>query len=138
MFTKLSVLHHVNTGSLALLSTNQSAYQLWFARFTKRSLNVLRFFAHIFMLTYHQSFYVVDTNVYVCALVFSVAQKQCCLNSVKENQCESGMTSARGGDTCELSEEDQCTDDSYQASLTSHYHGNSSSNVAVQKLSYPT
>ncbi|XP_034389115.1 fibulin-2 [Cyclopterus lumpus] len=45
--------------------------------------------------------------------ICSVVWKQCCLSSVKESQCESGMTSARGGDTCEV-EEDQCTDDSYQ------------------------
>eukprot|EP00064_Thunnus_orientalis_P000898 superscaffoldBa00000053_g899 len=77
--------------------------------------------------------------------ICSVAQKQCCLSSIKENQCESGITSARGGDTCEVSQEDQCTDDSYQASLTSlsHYHWNSSSNVegrgcnAHQYLGYP-
>ncbi|XP_042361236.1 fibulin-2-like [Plectropomus leopardus] len=43
----------------------------------------------------------------------SVAEKQCCLSSVKESKCESGMTSARGGDTCGV-EEDQCTDDFYQ------------------------
>ncbi|XP_068451242.1 fibulin-2 [Clinocottus analis] len=43
----------------------------------------------------------------------SVAWKQCCLSSVKESQCELGMTSARGGDTCEV-EEDQCINDSYQ------------------------
>ncbi|XP_074522201.1 fibulin-2 [Halichoeres trimaculatus] len=46
--------------------------------------------------------------------VCSVAEKQCCLSSVRESQCESGMMSARGGDTCEMSEEDQCTEDSYQ------------------------
>uniref|UniRef100_UPI0037E888DE fibulin-2 n=1 Tax=Semicossyphus pulcher TaxID=241346 RepID=UPI0037E888DE len=44
----------------------------------------------------------------------SVAEKQCCLSSVRESQCESGMMSARGGDTCEVDEEDQCKDDSYQ------------------------
>uniref|UniRef100_A0A3Q1FP78 Fibulin 2 n=1 Tax=Acanthochromis polyacanthus TaxID=80966 RepID=A0A3Q1FP78_9TELE len=46
--------------------------------------------------------------------VCSVAQKQCCLSSVKESQCESGVTSAREGDTCEVDEEDSCTDDSHQ------------------------
>uniref|UniRef100_A0AAQ5Y3R9 Fibulin 2 n=1 Tax=Amphiprion ocellaris TaxID=80972 RepID=A0AAQ5Y3R9_AMPOC len=45
--------------------------------------------------------------------VCSVAQKQCCLSSVKESQCESGVTSAREGDTCEV-DENSCTDDSYQ------------------------
>ncbi|KAM7402734.1 hypothetical protein PAMP_017948 [Pampus punctatissimus] len=61
--------------------------------------------------------------------ICSVAQKQCCLSSVKENDCESGMSSARGGDTCEVSEEDQCTDDSYQASITSPYHYQHSSSL---------
>ncbi|XP_039972401.1 fibulin-2 isoform X2 [Xiphias gladius] len=46
--------------------------------------------------------------------ICSVIQKQCCLSSVKESQCESGVTSARRGDTCEVDQEDQCTDDSYQ------------------------
>ncbi|XP_037640554.1 fibulin-2 isoform X1 [Sebastes umbrosus] len=47
--------------------------------------------------------------------ICSVAGKQCCLSSVKENQCESGMTSARGGDTCGVGEEEErCIDDSYQ------------------------
>ncbi|XP_034554253.1 fibulin-2 isoform X2 [Notolabrus celidotus] len=44
----------------------------------------------------------------------SVAEKQCCLSSVRESQCESGMMSARGGDICKVNEEDRCTDDSYQ------------------------
>lgn len=46
--------------------------------------------------------------------ICSVAEKQCCLSSVKESQCETGMTSARGGGTCEMTEEKQCTEDSYQ------------------------
>ncbi|KAM9362158.1 fibulin-2 [Symphorus nematophorus] len=46
--------------------------------------------------------------------VCSVAQTQCCLSSVKESQCESGMISARGGNTCEVDEKKQCADDSYQ------------------------
>ncbi|XP_072239043.1 fibulin-2 isoform X2 [Leuresthes tenuis] len=46
--------------------------------------------------------------------VCSLAQKQCCLSSVKESQCESGVTSARAGDTCEADEEHSCTEDSYQ------------------------
>ncbi len=51
----------------------------------------------------------------VCAcMCVSVAKKQCCLSSVKESRCELGMISARGGDTCEMKEEKQCTDDSYQ------------------------
>ncbi|XP_033977868.1 fibulin-2 [Trematomus bernacchii] len=43
----------------------------------------------------------------------SVAGKQCCLSSLKEIQCQSGMTSARRGDTCE-GEEDRCPDDSHE------------------------
>ncbi|XP_038553839.1 fibulin-2 isoform X1 [Micropterus salmoides] len=46
--------------------------------------------------------------------ICSVAEKQCCLSSLKESQCESGMTLARGGDTCEVDEKDKCTDDSFQ------------------------
>ncbi|KAK2914538.1 fibulin-2 isoform X1 [Channa argus] len=46
--------------------------------------------------------------------ICSVAQKQCCLSSVKESQCELGMAVARRGDTCEVEEKDQCTDDSNQ------------------------
>ncbi|XP_020488402.2 fibulin-2 [Labrus bergylta] len=44
----------------------------------------------------------------------SVAEKQCCLSSVRESRCEIGVMSARGGDTCEVNEEEQCTDDTYQ------------------------
>uniref|UniRef100_G3PB06 Fibulin 2 n=1 Tax=Gasterosteus aculeatus aculeatus TaxID=481459 RepID=G3PB06_GASAC len=46
--------------------------------------------------------------------VCSVAWKQCCLSSVKERRCASGMASARGGDTCAVEKEHQCTDDSHQ------------------------
>ncbi|XP_037346238.2 fibulin-2 [Pungitius pungitius] len=46
--------------------------------------------------------------------VCGVAWKQCCLSSVKESQCELGMASARGGDTCVVEKEHQCTEDSYQ------------------------
>ncbi|XP_028261730.1 fibulin-2, partial [Parambassis ranga] len=47
--------------------------------------------------------------------VCSVAQTQCCLSSVKESWCESGVTSARRGDTCEVEKkDDSCTDDSHQ------------------------
>uniref|UniRef100_A0A668A591 Fibulin 2 n=1 Tax=Myripristis murdjan TaxID=586833 RepID=A0A668A591_9TELE len=43
-----------------------------------------------------------------------VAQKQCCLSSLKDSQCLSGMTSARRGDVCDVEAEGQCADDSYQ------------------------
>ncbi|XP_029990131.1 fibulin-2-like [Sphaeramia orbicularis] len=49
--------------------------------------------------------------------ICSVAMKQCCLSSMKESRCESGMISARGGATCqveEVEEEGRCSDDSYQ------------------------
>ncbi|KAK2862642.1 hypothetical protein Q5P01_002175 [Channa striata] len=46
--------------------------------------------------------------------ICSVAQKQCCLSLVKESQCESGMTSARRGDTCDVEEMVLCTHDSHQ------------------------
>ncbi|XP_068567962.1 fibulin-2 [Cebidichthys violaceus] len=46
--------------------------------------------------------------------ICSVAWRQCCLSSLKESRCESGLTSARGGASCEAEEEDRCTDDSYQ------------------------
>uniref|UniRef100_A0A7N9AVR2 Fibulin 2 n=1 Tax=Mastacembelus armatus TaxID=205130 RepID=A0A7N9AVR2_9TELE len=47
-------------------------------------------------------------------VISNVAQKQCCLSSVKESQCGSGVTSARGGGTCEMDRKDHCSDDSYQ------------------------
>lgn len=57
----------------------------------------------------------VAQTILCCVCVYvSVAQKQCCLSSVKGSQCDSGMMSARGGDTCEVDEEKQCTDDSHQ------------------------
>ncbi|KAI3369245.1 hypothetical protein L3Q82_007788 [Scortum barcoo] len=55
----------------------------------------------------------VYTYVYEDVYV-SITERQCCLSSVKESQCELGKTSARRGGTCEVDKEDQCTDDSYQ------------------------
>lgn len=46
--------------------------------------------------------------------ICSIVQKQCCLSSVKESQCESGMMAARGGAPCQVEEGRQCSDDSYQ------------------------
>ncbi|XP_068170745.1 fibulin-2 isoform X2 [Antennarius striatus] len=46
--------------------------------------------------------------------VCSVAQKQCCLSSVSESRCHSGVMSSRGGDTCQADEEERCADDPYQ------------------------
>ncbi|CAN9512183.1 unnamed protein product [Ophioblennius macclurei] len=45
--------------------------------------------------------------------VCNVAQKQCCLISIKEAQCEAGVVSARRGDACQV-EEKSCTDDLHQ------------------------
>lgn len=72
--------------------------------------------------------------VCVCVCISSV-QKQCCLSSLKESQCESGMTSARRGDACEVDQEDQCTDDSYQVHhRLASSHEKSSSSVVFQKF----
>ncbi|CAL8336420.1 unnamed protein product [Lota lota] len=46
--------------------------------------------------------------------ICSVAQQQCCLSSLKEGQCVSGLASARAGDRCQEDSLDRCADDSYQ------------------------
>ncbi|XP_029358897.1 fibulin-2 [Echeneis naucrates] len=46
--------------------------------------------------------------------ICSAVQKHCCLSSLMEGQCKYGMTSARGGDTCEVDQEDHCPSDPYQ------------------------
>ncbi|XP_033823174.1 fibulin-2 [Periophthalmus magnuspinnatus] len=46
--------------------------------------------------------------------ICSLAQKQCCLSSVREIQCESGVTAARAGSPCDVDQEAPCPDDSYQ------------------------
>ncbi|KAK7907407.1 hypothetical protein WMY93_016019 [Mugilogobius chulae] len=48
------------------------------------------------------------------ASVCSVVQKQCCLSSVREIQCESGLTTARAKNSCDVDLEAPCPDDSYQ------------------------
>nr|XP_046237621.1 fibulin-2 isoform X2 [Scatophagus argus] len=72
----------------------------------------------------------------------SVAQKQCCLSSVKESQCESGMISARGGVTCEGAEGKQCMDDFHQVccsccALGLRVRSEGRGCVAHQYLGYP-
>lgn len=44
----------------------------------------------------------------------SIAQKQCCLSSVREAHCESGVTAARAGSPCGVDQEAPCPDDTYQ------------------------
>ncbi|CAJ1051861.1 fibulin-2 isoform X1 [Xyrichtys novacula] len=72
----------------------------------------------------------------------SVAVKQCCLSSVRESQCESGMMSARGGDTCGANGENPCTDDSFQVccsccALGLRVRGEGRGCDAHQYLGYP-
>ncbi|CAL9703802.1 unnamed protein product [Knipowitschia caucasica] len=50
------------------------------------------------------------------ASVCRVAQHQCCLSSLRETQCEAGVTAARAGGSCDV--EAPCPDDSYQASAS--------------------
>nr|XP_019942023.1 PREDICTED: fibulin-2-like [Paralichthys olivaceus] len=74
--------------------------------------------------------------------VCSVVQKHCCLSSVKESQCDAGMKSARRGNTCEVDQEDQCSDDSFQVccsccALGLRVRGEGSGCDAHQYLSYP-
>ncbi|XP_034441793.1 fibulin-2 [Hippoglossus hippoglossus] len=74
--------------------------------------------------------------------VCSVVQNHCCLSSVKESQCDTGMTSARRGDTCEVDQEDQCSGDSFQVccsccALGLRVRGEGRGCDAHQYLSYP-
>ncbi|KAF6715081.1 Fibulin-2 [Oryzias melastigma] len=46
--------------------------------------------------------------------ICSLAQKQCCISSLNSIWCDSGVTSAKAGGSCERDDEDSCTDDSYQ------------------------
>lgn len=46
--------------------------------------------------------------------ICSIAQKQCCLSSVREAHCESGLTAAREGSPCGMDQEAPCPDDTYQ------------------------
>lgn len=46
--------------------------------------------------------------------VCSVVQRQCCLVSLKETQCEAGVLSARRGDVCLVAPGGSCSDDSQQ------------------------
>ncbi|XP_041837668.1 fibulin-2 isoform X2 [Melanotaenia boesemani] len=74
----------------------------------------------------------------VCSMVW----KQCCLSTVKESQCESGVTSARAGHTCEGDEEHPCRDDSHQVCCSCCALGlwmrrGGQDCEAPQRLSYP-
>lgn len=46
--------------------------------------------------------------------ICSMAQKQCCLSSVREAHCESGLTAARAGSPCGVDQEASCPDDTNQ------------------------
>ncbi|XP_072308126.1 fibulin-2 [Eucyclogobius newberryi] len=48
------------------------------------------------------------------ASLCSLAQKQCCLSSVREVQCESGLTAARSGSSCDVDLDAPCPDHSYE------------------------
>lgn len=45
------------------------------------------------------------------------AQRQCCLGSLKESHCFSGMNAAREGTVCEVDNNDQCGADSYKVKV---------------------
>ncbi|XP_023810899.1 fibulin-2 isoform X2 [Oryzias latipes] len=46
--------------------------------------------------------------------VCSLAQKQCCIRSLNSIRCDSGVTSAKAGRSCEGDDGNSCMDDSYQ------------------------
>ncbi|KAL1021500.1 hypothetical protein UPYG_G00014060 [Umbra pygmaea] len=43
-----------------------------------------------------------------------MSQRQCCLGTLKENRCFSGMNAARGGAVCQVDDNDRCGADSYK------------------------
>ncbi|NWZ71158.1 FBLN2 protein, partial [Acrocephalus arundinaceus] len=43
-----------------------------------------------------------------------IAQKQCCVSTVRENSCLAGMVAAKEGDTCGPEDSDPCTGSSYK------------------------
>lgn len=45
------------------------------------------------------------------------AQRQCCLGSLKESHCFSGMNAAREGTVCEVDNNDQCGADSFKVNV---------------------
>uniref|UniRef100_A0A8C7T1G8 Fibulin 2 n=1 Tax=Oncorhynchus mykiss TaxID=8022 RepID=A0A8C7T1G8_ONCMY len=70
------------------------------------------------------------------------AQRQCCLGSLKESHCLSGMNAARKGTVCEVDNNDQCGADSYKeccscCSLGLRFRSESYRCEAHQYLGYP-
>uniref|UniRef100_A0A673Z4P0 Fibulin 2 n=1 Tax=Salmo trutta TaxID=8032 RepID=A0A673Z4P0_SALTR len=70
------------------------------------------------------------------------AQRQCCLGSLKESHCFSGMNAAREGTVCEVDNNDQCGADSYKeccncCSLGLRFHSEGYRCEAHQYLGYP-
>ena len=59
------------------------------------------------------------SNIPPVFLSFSArtAQRQCCLGSLKESHCFSGMNAARKGTVCEVDNNDQCGADSYKVKV---------------------
>lgn len=47
-----------------------------------------------------------------------IAQKQCCVSTVKENSCLAGMIAAKEGDMCGPEESDPCGGSSYKVSCS--------------------
>ncbi|MEQ2243314.1 hypothetical protein ILYODFUR_005800 [Ilyodon furcidens] len=47
----------------------------------------------------------------LCSVCFSVVKQQCCLRAVKDSWCDSGVTAARAGHTCEGDVDKSCTDE---------------------------
>lgn len=47
-----------------------------------------------------------------------IAQKQCCISTVKENSCLAGMIAAKEGDVCGPEEGDPCGGSAYKVSCS--------------------
>lgn len=52
-----------------------------------------------------------------------IAQKQCCVSTVKENSCLAGMIAAKEGDACGPEESDPCGGSSYKVSCSDAFIG---------------
>ncbi|KAJ8016200.1 hypothetical protein DPEC_G00004720 [Dallia pectoralis] len=70
------------------------------------------------------------------------AQKQCCLGTLKESRCFSGMNAAREGAVCEVDSDDECLADSYKeccscCSLGLRFRMEGHACEAHQYLGYP-
>lgn len=57
------------------------------------------------------------TSLLGVSLSARTAQRQCCLGSLKESRCFSGMNAAREGVVCEVDNNDQCGADSYKVKV---------------------